>query len=248
MFQTFFYQPILNLLIWLYNIIPGHDLGIAIILLTVIIKILLYSLNSKQIKSQKELQELQPKIEEVKTKYKSNKEEMGKKMMELYKEHKVNPFGSCLPLIIQMPFLFAIFKVFRDGFENGILNLIYPFIQRPETINYISFGFLDLSQKNIYIAVLAALAQFWQAKMMVTKRTAIKSPESKDEDMAAIMNKQMVYFMPVMTFFMASSFSAGLALYWLVTTLLSAFQQLYILRKTKKIANVIEGEVLIDKK
>lgn len=243
MFQTFFYQPILNLLIWLYNIIPGHDLGIAIILLTIIIKALLYSLNSKQIKSQKELQELQPKIEEVKSKYKNNKEEMGKKMMELYKEHKVNPFGSCLPLLIQMPFLFALFQVFRDGFGDSVLNLIYPFVYRPETIQYVSFGFLDLSQKNIYLAILAALAQFWQAKMMITKRAEVKTPESKDEDMTAIMNKQMVYFMPVMTFFMANSFSAGLALYWLVTTLLSVFQQLYIFKHKEK-SKTIEGEVL----
>jgi YidC/Oxa1 family membrane protein insertase len=244
MYQTFFYQPILNLLIWLYDIIPGHDLGIAIILLTIIIKILLYPLNGKQIKSQKELQELQPKIEELKSKYKSNKEEMGRKMMELYKEHKVNPFGSCLPLLIQMPFLFAIFKVFSDGFENGALKLIYPFIHTPETINYISFGFLNLAQKNVYIAILAAAAQFWQAKMMMAKRADVKVSESKDEDMAAIMSKQMVYFMPVMTFFMASSFSAGLALYWLTTTLLSILQQLYILKQDKKEKKVIEGEVL----
>lgn len=244
MFQTYFYQPILNLLIWLYNIIPGHDLGIAIILLTIIIKILLYSLNNKQIKSQKELQDLQPKIEELKSKYKNNKEEMGKKMMELYKEHKVNPFGSCLPLLIQMPFLFAIFAVFRDGFGENVLKLIYPFIERPEVINYISFGFLDLSQKNFYIAILAALAQYWQAKMMVTKRAEIKTNESKDEDMASIMSKQMVYLMPIMTFFMASSFSAGLALYWLVTTLLSAFQQLYIFRKNSNTNKIIEGEIV----
>lgn len=245
MFQTFFYQPILNLLIWLYGVVPGQDLGVAIILLTIIIKILLYSLNSKQIKSQKELQELQPKIEEVKTKYKDNKEEMGKKMMELYKEHKVNPFGSCLPLLIQMPFLFALFQVFRDGFENGALKLIYPFVHTPESINYISFGFLDLSQKNIYIAILAALAQYWQAKMMMSKKADVKELGSKDEDMAAIMNKQMVYFMPIMTFFMANSFSAGLALYWLTTTLLSALQQLYILKKKNNPSSkIIEGEII----
>lgn len=245
MFQTFFYQPILNLLIWLYDVVPGQDLGVAIILLTIIIKILLYSLNSKQIKSQKELQELQPKIEEVKAKYKDNKEEMGKKMMELYKEHKVNPFGSCLPLLIQMPFLFALFQVFKDGFESGALKLIYPFIHTPESINYISFGFLDLSQKNIYIAILAALAQYWQAKMMMSKKAEVKGSGSKDEDMAAIMNKQMVYFMPIMTFFMANSFSAGLALYWLTTTLLSALQQLYILKKKNNpTTKIIEGEII----
>lgn len=245
MYETFFYQPILNFVIFLYNIIPGHDLGVVIILFTFIIKLLLYPLSQKSLKSQKELQELQPKIEEIKKKYKDNKEEMSKAMMNLYKDNKVNPFSSCLPLLIQLPFLFAIFKVFRDGFENGALNLLYPFISHPDKINYISFGFLNLQNKNIYIAVLAGLAQFWQAKMMVTKRVDVKSEGAKDEDMMAIMNKQMVYMMPVLTVFIGMSFPAGLGLYWLFTTIFTGLQQLILFKKVKdKKETIINGEIV----
>lgn len=245
MFHAFFYQPIFNLLIWLYNIIPGHDLGLAIIALTVIIKLALLPLSKQSIKSQKALQELQPKIDEIKKKYADKKEEQAKAMMELYKREKVNPFSSCLPLLIQLPFLWAVFRVFSDGLNGGALNLVYSFIGRPETLKLTSFGFLDLSQPNMVLAVLAGLAQFWQAKMMTTKRPEIKSEGSKDENMMAIMNKQMLYFMPVLTVVICMRFPSGLALYWLTTTVLTAFQQMYIFKsKEAKNDKIIEGEVV----
>jgi YidC/Oxa1 family membrane protein insertase len=230
MFQVLFYQPILNLLVFLYNVVPGNDLGIAIILLTIIIKIVLLPLSRKSIKSQKALQELQPKIEEIKKKYKKEKEKMSRAMMELYKKNKVNPLSSCLPLLIQLPFLFAVFRVFRDGLSDTSLNLLYSFVSRPDSINYVSLGFIDLSEKQIVIALLAGIAQFWQSKMMMAKRPSVKSPGAKDEDMMAIMNKQMLYFMPVLTVVIGMSFPGGLALYWLVTTLLTGLQQVYLFR------------------
>lgn len=232
-FQLIFYQPILNLLVFIYNLVPGHDLGVAIIILTIIIKLILLPLSKKSLTSQKSLQELQPQIEELKKKYSSKKEEMGRAMMELYKKNKVNPFSSCLPLIIQFPFLIAVFQVFRSGLTNGSLNLIYTFIEKPEVINNIAFGFLDLSQRSVALAVLAGLAQFWQSRMLMTKRPPIKNAVSKDEDMMAIMNKQMVYFMPVLTVFFGLSFPGGLALYWFVTTLLTGLQQMYLFRSEK---------------
>ncbi len=229
-FQTIFYQPILNLLVFLYNVVPGQDLGVAIVLLTIVIKLILLPLSKQAIKSQKALQELQPKINEIKKEYAGKKEEMGKAMMGLYKENKVNPFSSCLPLLIQLPFLFAVFAVFRDGFANGSLDMVYSFIARPEVINTMSLGFIDLSARNIPIAVLAGAAQYWQVKMMMTKKPEVHTEGSKDEDMMAMMNKQMVYFMPVITVFIGMSFPGGLALYWLVTTILTGVQQLYVFK------------------
>jgi YidC/Oxa1 family membrane protein insertase len=249
MFQTFFYQPILNLLVWLYNIVPGNDLGIAIILLTVLIKLVLLPLSKQSIKSQKALQDLQPKLDELKKKYANDKEAMGRAMMALYKENKVNPMSSCLPLVIQMPFLFAVFRVFRNGFANEQLSLVYSFISRPESINTVAFGFLDLSKPSPVLAVAAGIAQFWQAKMLQTKKPPIKSPGAKDENVMAIMNKQMTYFMPAITVFIGLTFPGGLALYWLVTTLLTGAQQLYVLKRDKSdkddsSGRVIEGQVV----
>jgi YidC/Oxa1 family membrane protein insertase len=231
LFTTIFYQPILNLLVFLYNIIPGHDIGVAIILMTVVIRMILWPLSRQSIKSQKALQDLQPKIEALKKQYANNQQEMGKAMLVLYKENKVNPFSSCLPLLVQLPFLWAVFRVFQTGLTNGSLNLVYSFITRPETINSISLGFLNLAKPNYVLAVLAGLAQFWQAKMLMSKKPVIDAPDSKDESMAAIMNKQMLYMMPVMTVIIGLTLPGGLSLYWLVTTVLTVVQQKLMFRK-----------------
>jgi YidC/Oxa1 family membrane protein insertase len=238
-FQTLFYQPILNLLVFLYNIFG--DLGIAIIALTIVIKLILLPLSKKSIKYQKATQDLQPKLSELKEKYKGDQQQLSAAMMALYKENKINPFSSCLPLLIQFPFLIAIFRVFRDGFAQNHLDLLYSFVANPGTINTMSFGILELSARSIILAVLAGVAQFVQAKMLLTKKPEIKTNESRDEDMASIMNKQMTYIMPIITVVIGISFPAGLTFYWLLTTLFTIIQQKIILRdKSEKIVKVIK--------
>lgn len=221
-----------------------QDLGVAIILLTAIIKLILWPLSQKSIKSQKSLQELQPKINELKIKYKDKQQEMGRALMDLYKEHKVNPFSSCLPLLLQLPFFIAVYRVFRDGLSQH-LDLVYTFVYRPEFINSVFLGFLDLSKPNVYLAILAGLAQFWQAKMMMAKNNKNISVklDSKDDSMAAIMNKQMLYFMPAITIFVGITLPGGLTLYWLVLTLLTILQQ-FLVSKNSSGNGVIEGELV----
>ncbi len=233
LFTTILYQPLLNLLVFFYNIVPGNDIGLAIILLTIIIKLVLYPFSRQSIKGQKALQQVQPKIEELKRKYKDNKEAQGRELMQLYKNEKVNPLSSCLPLLIQLPILLAVFQVFRQGLNSGSLELLYPFISNPGQLNPLSLGLVDLSKPNIILAVLAGLAQFWQTKMLSVPRPAKGIPGAKDEDMMAIMNKQMMYFMPVMTVIIGIQLPGGLVLYWFVITLLTACQQLIMFRKDK---------------
>lgn len=246
-FTTFFYQPVFNLLIFIYNNLSFNDLGVSIVILIIIIKAALWPLSRKSIKSQKELQDIQPKLDALKIKYKDDKVGLSQATMDLYKENKINPFSSCLPLLVQFPFLIAVFRVFRDGIVEK-LDLVYSFISKPETVNMISFGFLDLSRPNIYLAVLAGLAQFWQSRMMVSKKPEIKTEGSKDENMAAIMSKQMMYFMPVITIFIGLSLPGGLTLYWFFFTLLTVVQQVVTFNKKDKEKNnkkeIIEGEVV----
>lgn len=245
-FTTIFYQPILNLLVFLYNTVSLHDFGLAIVFLTIILKLILWPLGRSSIKSQKSLQDLQPKLDELKKKYANDKAGLSQATMDLYKENKVNPFSSCLPLLIQLPFLIAVYRVFRDGVNNK-LDYVYSFIARPETINLVSFNFLDLGKPNVILAVLAGLAQFWQAKMMVTKKPAANIPGAKDENMTAIMNKQMLYFMPAITIFIGISLPGGLTLYWFVLTLFTVFQQMLTFRKPKDAAEnkkTIEGTII----
>ncbi|MFA5420580.1 MAG: YidC/Oxa1 family membrane protein insertase [Patescibacteria group bacterium] len=233
-FESFFYQPILNLLVSLYNLFG--DLGLAILFLTIIIKLILFPLSRKSIKSQKALQDLQPKIEEIKKNNKGNQQATSVQLMALYKENKVNPFSSCLPLLLQLPFFIAIFRVFKDGFAQDHLELLYSFVSLPEAgiINSVTLGVFDLSEKSIFLAILAGLAQFWQAKMMSTKKPEIKTPGSKDESMTTIMNKQMLYVMPLVTVVIGASFPAGLTFYWFLTTLLTALQQKIVFNSVDK--------------
>lgn len=230
-YNTVLYQPIYNILVFFYNVVPGNDLGLAIILFTILMRLILSPFFVQSIKAQRSMQAIQPKLDELKEKYKDNKEKLGPAIMELYKKEKVSPFSSCLPLLIQMPILIAIFQVFRQGLTNGSLDIIYPFINNPGSINPISLGIINLSQNNLWLAVLAGAAQFWQSKMMLAKKKNQPEPKSA---FASSMNKQMLYFMPLVTVFIGASLPGGLTFYWFLTTLLSALQQIAIFKKMDK--------------
>lgn len=239
LFNTIFYEPIFNLLIFIYNIIPNHDIGIAIIILTILLKLLLLPLNIKSLRSQKALQDLQPKINEIKTTLKDKKEEMTKAMMELYRKEKVNPFSSCLPLLIQLPFLIALYRVLLTGLNSEGFGALYSFVSSPGHINPVAFGFVNLSEPhNIALSLLAGAAQFIQGKMMITTpppKETKKDPGSKDEAMLGSMNKQMLYFMPAITVFIGYSLPGGLVLYWFIMNLLTIVQQWFFLGKKHNI-------------
>lgn len=226
LYNEVLYRPLFNGLIFLYNFIPGHDFGIAIIVLTVIIRGILYPLSQKAIKSQKEVQELQPKIKELQQKHKNDREAQGRALMDLYKAHKVNPASGCLPLLIQLPILLALFSVFRSASNPEKLTALYSFIPHPGVVNNFFLGFLDLSKNNFYLAVLAGVAQFIQTKMMTPKIASVGGT-----DFASAMNKQMLYIFPVFTVFIASTLPAGLALYWIAMTVFGIVQQYFFLKK-----------------
>ncbi|KKR21821.1 MAG: Membrane protein insertase, YidC/Oxa1 family [Candidatus Moranbacteria bacterium GW2011_GWA2_39_41] len=237
LFDIAIYNPIYNLLIFIYNIIP--DFGVAIILVTVFIKFLLIPLSKKQIESQKKMQELQPKIKEIQAKHKNDKEKQSRAMMELYKESKSNPFSGCLPMIVQLVFLIAIYRVLFNISEAGLIVSsadLYAFIQNPGQINKMFLGMVDLSSAinfseiglsslpHIILVILAAGAQFLQTKMMMAKQVMIPS-KAGETDFAQIMSKQMLFLGPIMTLFIGIKFPAGLALYWLVSTGFMLIQQ-----------------------
>lgn len=233
-FTTIFYDPIFNLLVFIYNHVPGNDLGVAIIIITLIIKLILYIPSKKSIKSQKELATLQPEIEELKQKHKNDKDKMGPELMALYKRKGVNPFSSCLPMLIQLPFLFAMYRVFFNGLtDENAMDALYPFISNPGMLEPMAFGFINLAEKSIWLALLAGAAQFWQSKMLMSKKKA-------GGGMAG-MGAQMTYLMPIFTVFIGSRFPAGLTLYWFLSTIFSVGQQYLVLGfKKKNKSEVIE--------
>lgn len=246
-FEAILYQPIFNLFIGLYDIIP--DVGVAILLLTLLIKVILYPLTAKSIKAQRELQDLQPKLKEIKDKYKDDQQKLAQETMKLYSEHKVNPLGSCLPILIQIPIFLALFWVLRDGLANANFDLLYSFVPQPENLNAVSLGIIDLASPHIVIALLAGGAQYYQAKTLTRKRVQ-QTPVptgAKDEDMMAMINKQMLYVMPVLTVLISMGLPSGVALYWFFSTGFTALQQKFFGLKDTPLTNdttVIEGEVV----
>jgi len=227
-YNSIIYFPLLNLLVFLYNYIP--DVGVVIVLLTLIIRLLLAPSFHKSLKSQHAMNVLQPKLTELRERHKDNKEAQAKAMMELYKEHKINPLSSCLPLLIQLPILIALYQVFRNGLGNKLTGL-YSFVAHPAHINPFFLHFLDLSKPSIVLGVLAGLAQFWQSKLMMPK-TAGQQQDTTQK----IMSMQTTYVLPVISVIIAIKLPAGLPLYWVVTTLFAVGQQYYIMRKHPELA------------
>jgi len=239
LFSAVIYQPLFNLLIMTYNIIP--DLGISIIIVTVIIRILLLPLSRKSIESQKQMQEIQPEIKAIQEKYKNDKQKQGEAIMKFYKEKKINPASGCLPLIVQLVILIALYRVFLAVIAFDPANeYLYSFVSNPGVINPISMGFLDVTATgmvNLPLAIITAALQFWQGKMMMKRSESnkpVKADPSKEPEFAEIMQKQMLFMGPVLTLVIGLTFPAGLLIYWFVTTLFMVGQQYWILNKEKK--------------
>lgn len=222
-YNNIIYYPLLNLLVWFYNIIPGHDIGIVIVLLTLLIRLALAPSFHKSLKSQKAMNDLQPKLNELREKHKDDKEAQARAMMGLYKEHKINPLGSCLPLLIQLPILIGLYQVFSKALGGHELLGLYSFVKSPGTINPLFLGLINLAKPSIALGVLAGLAQFWQSKMMMPKTQSADSTTK-------IMSMQTTYVLPVVSAIIAVRLPAGLPLYWIVTTLFAVGQQYYINR------------------
>ena len=227
-FDIIFYRPLFNLLILFYFLVG--DFGIAIILLTVLIRILFYPLTTKSIKSQKVLEGFQEKVKEIQEKYRGDKEKQAKEMMELYRKEKINPFSGFLPLLIQFPILIALYQVFRKGLVSEEMANLYSIIPKPGQINPFFLKFLNLTKPSLTFAVLAGIFQFLQTKMLTPK---VKKTKTQLEQFSGLIQKQTLYFIPIFTVLLLWKLPAAISLYWLTTTIFSIIQQYLIFKKLK---------------
>jgi len=228
-FNVILYQPLLNILVLFYLYIPGHDFGVAVIALTVLIKLIFYPLGSKAIRSQRALSALQPKMKEIQEKYKDNKEQQTKEMMALYKREKINPFSGCLPILIQLPVLLALYRVFWYGLNPEQMTLLYNFVPLPGVINPSFLGLVNLAEPSILLAVIAGILQFIQIRTSMPPKKVTKGSNVSDH-----MQKQMQFFMPVFMVIILFKLPSAIGLYWVTTTIFTIIQQYCILKKTKK--------------
>lgn len=236
-FNTILIQPLVNALFFIYGIIPGHDFGLAIIIFTVLIRLILWPLASKQLHSQKKMQSLQGEISKIKIKAAGDKQKEQMMLMELYKEKEVNPFSACLPALLQFPILIAMFVVFQKS--TGNINDIQAILYGPvKNLGYIQslinggvqfdaslFGLINMAKPSYLLAILAGLTQYLQVKMITPRKqkTDTKDPQAQ---MTSFMN----YTFPALTVFIAWSLPAALPLYWVTTNFVAIFQQWLIMR------------------
>ncbi len=234
-FDTFFYEPIYNSLVFLIDIVPGGNVGVAIILLTVGVRTILLPLSHKSVVSQAKMRAIAPHVEKLKEKHKDNKQEQARKTMELYKEHGINPFSGCLLVLVQLPVIFALYFVFFKGLPTINTEILYSFISAPVPMTMMFLGIL-LSGKSIILALLAAVTQYYQIKLSIPPMAPAEKgakPSFKD-DFARSFNLQIRYILPVVVFGISYTISAAVALYWATSNLFSIGHELYVKRKATK--------------
>ena len=229
-FHLILYQPLFNVLVLLYEYLPGRDFGLAIIVLTILIRLILYPFGVKAILSQKAMSELQPKIQEIQQKHKEDKGKQTQALMELYKKAKINPFSGCLPLLIQLPILIALYQLFWKGFQPEQMTYLYGFVQNPGPIDTGFLGIINLAKPYVFLAIFAGVLQFFQTKMTLPKNQN-SNPRPKPSQFNAMFQKQMLYFFPAFTVLILWNLPSAIGLYWSATTLISIFQQYLILKK-----------------
>lgn len=250
------FQPILNILIFFYNLFFSN-LGLAIISLTLIIRLILIPLTNPQLKASKKMQELAPELEKLRKKFKDDKQKLTQAQMELYKRNNINPAAGCLPQIVQLVLLITLFQVFNQVIRSGtetivVLNeKLYPFLRfSEEAVLNLNFLHLNLAKPDLiqipgFVAIpgifviLATLFQFLSSKLMApvvkAEEKRAEATEQKTDDMAASMQKQMLYLFPLMTLVFGYTMPSGVILYWFIFSFFSYIQQLLINKNKSKV-------------
>ncbi len=244
LYHTIIYYPLLNTLIFFIDILPRHSLGWAIVLLTIVIRIIFFPFYHKSIIAQEIMKQIQPKTKEIQKKYKNDRKKQGEELMKLYRQYKISPWSSFLYMAIQLPVLIALYQILINLNLNSIIG-IYHFISIPTTMSTLFLGFLDLHQKNLLIGALAGIFQFVQGKVMEKRTNQINKNNSQNQkqnsqQFMANFSKQLMYLMPIITFFIAWRLPAGVGLFWVVMTILNVVQELWINHRLKLNPNLIQ--------
>lgn len=240
-------KPFLNLLVLIASILPGHNLGLAIVILTVMVKLLLFYPTQKSLEGQKKMQLLQPKLEEVRKKYKDDAQKQQEETVRLWKEHGINPFQSCLPILLQMPILIGLITVIGSGSTIELSrHLLYPVYQTLPWTFGTNFLGLDLTVPHVWIfppvLVVMQFIQMWLSFRIADKKKAkqiekiehggVQTTEKSAQEMQ---QRIMMYILPLMIGFFALQYPSAVALYWGVSTLFAIGQQIIVNREHLKV-------------
>lgn len=245
-FNEFFFNPIYNGLVFLIANFSWIDMGLAVIFITVAIKLIIFPFTKKSIKIQIKTKELEPELKEIKEKYKDKKEEQAQKIMDLYKKNNLNPLSGLLIILIQLPIIFALYFVFlKGGLPEINTEILYSFIKIPTEVNIYFIGLFDMTSKNIILAFLAGLSQYIQFQLILPKTEQKKSnqPRTFKNDLMRSMNIQMKFVMPVIVFFISYSLPSAIALYWITSNIFMIFQEIFVKRKMEQKSELIKQQI-----
>ncbi len=225
LYTEILWRPLFNGLVWFYTVLPIRDLGVAIVLLTIAIRLLLTPLLLKASRAQRNLARIQPEIKKIQDRFKDDRGVQARELMEFYKKEGVNPFSGCLVMLFQLPILIALYQVFYHGFEPEQLKYLYAFIENPETLNPLSFGILDLARGNVWLGIFAALTQFYQTKLI-----SPPAPNSSggQGDFGKMLQWQTTYIFPALILVWSITLPSALTLYWTVLNILGILQEIVV--------------------
>lgn len=241
LYTTFIYHPLYNGLILLGDLLPFLDAGILIILFTIVVKLILFPLSKKAVRTQATMKLVEPELRAIKEKFKNDKQAQAVETMKLYKERQINPFSSMLLLFVQLPIIFALYKVFSaNGFTSVDTSILYSFVKAPEHISTMFLGLVDVTQKSFVLAILAAVSQYFQIKFSTPNLPPKSENGSFQDDFARNMHVQMKYVFPVMILFISYHVAAALAIYWVTSNLFMIGQELYIRKQMAREGVVVK--------
>jgi len=227
-FHSVIYDPIYNGLVYFVGILPSHDVGIAVILVTIIVRIILFPLSRRAIKAQMDMKRVAPEIEELKKKLKDKPEEQGRAIFALYRERGVHPFAGLLVILVQLPVLIGLYWVFTHGGLPSInADILYSFVHIPTGVNMEFFGLTDMGKRSIVLAALAMLTQLVYTRLSMGPRGEKTAAEASfSNDMARSFDLQARYVLPVMVGVIAYTVAAAAPLYWVTSNLFMIGQEL----------------------
>lgn len=233
-YHRVFYQPLLNALVVIYQTIGWHDLGLSIIILTIIVRLLLFPFFQKTTRYQMKMQKLQPHIKKIKEKHRGNKEKEVQETLELLREHELSPFSSVLGvlfLIVQLPILIALFQIFRQ-INVDITHDLYSFVQAPGALNNSLLGLINLRESSMVLVILAAAGLYIQGKLGLPKIDHAENL-SREEKFTQQLSRQMVFTGPfvILLIFGLNPVPAAVPLYLVISTAFSIVQQVIISRE-----------------
>ena len=233
-FHIVFYNPIYNTLVALIALVPGSDVGIAVILLTIIIRLILLPFSLSASRTQRAMKVLEPKIKELKERNKGNKEKEARETLALYKDAHVNPFASILTVFIQIPVLLALYWVFRyEPFSTVDAARLYALTPIPHSVSLEFLGLISVTGKSIVLAIGAGISQFFQAHMSLSG-TASSSQNGKQAGFQQVMSMQLKYIFPFLIAFISYTTSGAIALYFITTNLVGILQEWHVRRTINK--------------